>query len=68
MTKTLTRTGNSDALVISKEMRAHLGLTGNRIGVQYLEGRIVLTKAQEFEEALDATVEQFDDALRNLAK
>ena len=68
MIKRLTRLGNSDALIISKEMKAHLNLDDNRIEVQYHEGRIVLSRAKSFDEALESTFKQFDTALKNLAK
>ena len=47
MLKTLTKSGSSKVLVISKEMLAHLGLEEDRIDVQYVEGRIILSRPLE---------------------
>jgi hypothetical protein len=47
MLKTLIKSGSSKVLVISKEMIAHLGLEEDRIDVQYLENRIILSRPPE---------------------
>ena len=47
MLKTLTKSGSSKVLVISKEMIAHLGLEEDRIEVQYVENRIILSRPPE---------------------
>ena len=70
MTRQLTKSGNSIALVLSKDMRDHLGLENNEIEVFFEQGSIVLRapkKGQSFDEAADATFEQFSTALQNLA-
>lgn len=68
MNRRLTKTGNSHTLVITREMKEHLGLEEPQIDVQYIEGAIVLRKPSTFEDALSATFAQYDTALRNLAK
>ena len=71
MTRLLTKSGNSIALILSKDMRDHLGLKDNQIEVIFEKNSISLrapTHEMTFEEAADATFEQFDTALRNLAK
>jgi antitoxin component of MazEF toxin-antitoxin module len=47
MVKTLAKSGSSKVLVISKEMLAHLGLEEDRIDVQYVENRIILSRPHE---------------------
>jgi antitoxin component of MazEF toxin-antitoxin module len=47
MLKSLIKSGSSKVLVISKEMLAHLGLEEDRIDVQYVEGRIILSRPPE---------------------
>jgi antitoxin component of MazEF toxin-antitoxin module len=71
MTRQLTKSGNSIALVLSKDMRDHLGLTDNQIEVIFEKNSISLRApmhVMSFEDAADATFEQFDTALKNLAK
>jgi antitoxin component of MazEF toxin-antitoxin module len=46
MTKKLTRTGGSDALVISRDMKAHLGLIDGTVEVEFREGGILLTRPE----------------------
>jgi len=51
-------------------MRDHLGLRDNEIEVIFERDSLVLRapkKGQSFEEAADATFEQFSTALQNLA-
>jgi antitoxin component of MazEF toxin-antitoxin module len=70
MTRQLTKSGNSIALVLSKDMRDHLGLKDNEIEVIFERNTIILRapkRGQSFEEAADATFEQFSTALQNLA-
>jgi hypothetical protein len=69
--KKLTRTGNSDTLAISKDMKRHMGLSGNEVEVIYGDREIVLRKPSvrsQFEIAVTDTVEQYDNALRELSK
>ena len=44
MLNSLTKSGSSKVLVISKEMISHLGLEEDRSDVQYVEGRIILSR------------------------
>lgn len=73
MKRKLTRTGNSLTLVVTREMREHLGMGSSvrEIEVTYRTGEIVLRapeRRMSFEEAVGGNFEQFDAALRNLAK
>jgi|GEM_PF-5670675 len=47
MLKALIKSGSSKVLVISKEMIAHLGLEEDRVDVQYVENRIILSRPTE---------------------
>lgn len=47
MIRTLNKLGNSWGLIITKEMREHLGLDANEIDVQLERGKIVLSKPRE---------------------
>jgi antitoxin component of MazEF toxin-antitoxin module len=69
--KKLTRTGNSETLAITKEMKQHLGLSGNEIEVVFADREVILRKPSvrsQFEVAVAETIEQYDNALRELAK
>ncbi len=68
MTRKLIKTGNSDALVITKEMKEHLGVR-ETVAVYYAEGKIIIEKPKmTFEEAKEASLARFEDAYRELAK
>jgi antitoxin component of MazEF toxin-antitoxin module len=70
MLKNLIKTGNSEALVLNKDMKAHLGITDGAVEVTYEAGRIVLTrpvKKLSFEEALADVTSQYGNSLQNLA-
>lgn len=59
------------ALILSKDMRDHLGLVSNEIEVIFEKGCLVLRapkRGMSFEQATDETFRQFDTALANLAK
>jgi antitoxin component of MazEF toxin-antitoxin module len=63
MIRTLTKTGNSMALRLTKEMREHLGVT-DKVDVQYIEGAIVLRRPpMRFEEAKMAALDKMDVVL-----
>ncbi len=73
MTRTLQRIGNSKGLVLTRTMLEHLGVT-DAVEVTLEEGRIVITaphgpapRRQSFEEAKDATFDQYDSAMKRLA-
>lgn len=71
MIRQLVKNGNSKALNLDKTMRDHLGLKSDEIEVIMTEGQIVLKaplKKMSFEEALESTLTEFDEAYRNLAK
>jgi len=67
MIRKLVKTGNSVALILSKDMRDHLGI-GDEVDVEYLEGEIRLRKPMTFEEAAGRSDEKFADAYRRLAQ
>lgn len=67
MTRKLIKTGNSDALVITKEMKEHLGVRES-IAVYYEKGKIILERPTTFEEAQARTDEKFADVYEELAK
>ena len=71
MVRQTVKSGNSTALILSKDMRDHLGLTDNQIEVIFERDSIVLRaprRGQSFDQAADATFKQFETALKNLAK
>ena len=71
MLKTLIKTGNSEALVLNKDMKTHVGITDGAVEVTYEAGRIVLTrplKKLTFDEALADVTSQYGSALQNLAR
>jgi antitoxin component of MazEF toxin-antitoxin module len=67
MRRKLVKTGNSDALIITKEMKEHLGVR-EAVAVYYSEGQIILKRPTSFEEAKNASLERFDEAYRKLAE
>lgn len=67
MTRKLIKTGNSDALVITKEMKEHLGVRES-IAVYYEKGRIILERPLSLEEAQARTDEKFGEVYEELAK
>jgi antitoxin component of MazEF toxin-antitoxin module len=77
MIRQLVKNGNSKALNLDKTMRDHLGLTSDEVEVILESNKIILrvpTKLREeaegesFEQAFAATLVEYDEALRNLAK
>jgi len=71
MIRQTVKSGNSTALILSKDMRDHLGLQDNQIEVIFEKDSLVLRKpqrGQNFEDALRSTLEEYDSAFRNLAK
>ena len=71
MTRQLTKSGNSIALILSKDMRDHLGLKDNEIEVIFEQSSITLrapSKKLTVAEAVEKTLEKYDQAYRDLAK
>ncbi len=78
MTRTLQKIGNSRGLLLSRDMLDHLAVT-DTVEVTFEKGKIVLTKPtgaalaaaprrrRSFEEAKKVTIEQYHDALKELA-
>lgn len=67
MTRTLVRTGNSTALILTRDMKDHLGIT-DTVEVLFEEGRIVLRKPLSFDEAAARSDRKFANAYAELAK
>lgn len=67
MKRTLVRTGNSTALILTRDMKDHLGIT-DTVEVTLEEGRIVLRKPLSFEEASARSDTKFATAYTELAK
>ena len=71
MTRQLTKSGNSVALILSKDMRDHLGLKDNHIEVIF-ENRSITLRAPNNKlsvaEAVQKSLEKYDHAYRDLAK
>ena len=64
MIRSLTKTGNSMALRLSREMREHLGIT-DKIDVQFVEGAIVLRRPPlGFDRAKASALDKLEEALR----
>lgn len=67
MTRKLIRSGNSDALTFDKTMKEHLGIT-KEVDVQYIEGKIILSKPLTVKEASARSGKKFAKAYKRLAK
>jgi antitoxin component of MazEF toxin-antitoxin module len=67
MIRKLVKTGNSVALILSKDMREHLGLE-NEIDVELIAGEIRLRRPMSFEEAKNHTFTRYSDAYKKLAE
>jgi antitoxin component of MazEF toxin-antitoxin module len=66
MIRTLTKTGNSMALRLTKEMREHLGVS-DKVDVQYVEGAIILRRPpMAFEKAKASALDRLDSALSRM--
>ena len=63
----LVKTGNSVALILSKDMRDHLGVE-DEVNVEYLKGEIRLSKPPTVREASARSDKKFADAYRKLAE
>jgi hypothetical protein len=67
MVRKLVKTGNSVALILSKDMREHFGVD-DQVSIEYLEGEIRLRKPMSFQEAKEHTFSRFDGAYKKLAE
>ena len=67
MTRKLVKTGNSSALILTKDMRDHLGID-EAVDVQFKEGQIILRRPLSFEEASKKTHERFPKTYDKLSK
>jgi len=66
MIRTLTKTGNSMALRLTKEMREHLGIN-DKIDVQYVEGAIILRRPpMAFDRAKGSALDKLDSTLSRI--
>jgi ABC-type nitrate/sulfonate/bicarbonate transport system ATPase subunit len=67
MLRKLTTTGNSTALLLTRDMKEHLGIS-DTIEVIFEEGQIILRKPMTFEEAKALSHQRYAEAYRELAK
>lgn len=67
MTRKLVKTGNSDALIITKEMKEHLGVR-ETVAVYYRGDEIVIKRPSDFELAKEESLKRFGPAYRKLAE
>jgi len=71
MTRKLVRTGNSDALILTKEMKEHLGVR-ETVAIYYADGQIILERPKSsrmsLDEAMKRSIEKYDDVYRKLAE
>jgi hypothetical protein len=67
MVRKLVKTGNSVALILSKDMRDHLGLD-EHVSVEFVENEIRLRKPLSFEEAKERSLTRYESAYRKLAE
>ena len=63
----LIKTGSSVSLVLTHDMKEHLGVT-DAVDVVIEEGRIVLRKPMTFEEAKAASHHRYGETYEELAK
>ncbi|MEA2553301.1 MAG: hypothetical protein QOJ65_1477 [Fimbriimonadaceae bacterium] len=67
MRRPLVKTGNSVALILSRDMREHLGVS-DAVDVQFADGQIILRRPISIEEASDRSDKKFSKAYKRLAK
>jgi len=67
MQRKLTKVGNSQALILTRDLKDHLGIT-DTVDVQIKEGEIVLRKPVSFDEARTKTQQRYRDAHEELSK
>jgi antitoxin component of MazEF toxin-antitoxin module len=71
MIRKLKTVGNSQMLILSKDVRDHMGLVGDDVELVLQEGGVFLRRpCQEvsFEDAVAHTLSRYRTALTNLAK
>ena len=70
MKKKLLKTGNSQALVLTKDLLALADIQGDFVEVEARDGGLFISKprAMSLEDAIAETHKQYGNALRNLAK
>lgn len=71
MIRHIKKSGNSMSLVISKDMRDHLGLVNDEVEVLFEKGCLVLRAPNPdavVDDAVRETLAKYDQAFRNLAK
>lgn len=78
MLRNIQQFGDDKGIVLTRDMLEHLAVT-ETVDISFEDGRIVITapreeatavprRKQSFREAADATLEQYDKALKRLAK
>jgi hypothetical protein len=67
MVRKLVKTGNSVALILSKDMREHLGVD-DRVSIEFVENEIRLRKPMSFDQAKEHSLTRYDEAYRKLAE
>jgi hypothetical protein len=67
MIRKLVKTGNSVALILSKDMREHLGVD-DQVSIEFVENEIRLRKPMSFEEAKEHSLKRYEAAYRKLAE
>ena len=72
MHRKLQKIGNSRGVVLDRTMREHIGVEeADQVEISLIKNAIViraLRPKQPFEEAMNATFEQYGDALKRLAE
>ena len=67
MNRKLVKNGNSSTLVITRDMKEHLGVD-DAIEVEFVNGGIMLRRPVDWEEANRLTDERYGEAYEELAK
>lgn len=67
MIRKLVKTGNSTSLILTRDMKEHLGIT-DTVDVQIENGQIILRKPLSFEEAKASSHRRYAKAYEELAK
>ena len=67
MTRKLIKTGNSNALIVDKTMKEHLGIT-DAVEVIYEKDRVVLRRPMTVREASEISGERYKEAYKRLSE
>ena len=67
MVRKLVKTGNSSALILSKDMKEHLGVT-DAVDVQYVDGELRIRRPLTVEEATEYSLKRYAKAYKKLAE